>query len=193
MVVTRLPNLMVTGTRVNDGAAQRSRVTSLTVTFNALATFASTPEAAFTLVRNSDNASVPFTATASVVGGVTVVTLDNYGGGNATQFGSLADGRYTLTAIASQLSFAGQPLDGNGDGFAGDNYTFGDTQNLYRMFGDVNGDQTVNGLDFGFFRNAFGTQVGDPNYLRFLDFNGDGVINGFDFGQFRTRFGTMLP
>ena len=68
---------------------------------------------------------------------------------------------------------------------------FGDAQGLYRFFGDVNGDQNVNGLDFGFFKNAFGTQTGDANYLSYLDFNGDGVINGFDFGQFRTRFGTM--
>ena len=57
----------------------------------------------------------------------------------------------------------------------------------------MNGDQTVNGLDFGFFKNAFGTQAGDPNYLSYFDFNGDGVINGFDFGQFRMRFGTTLP
>jgi hypothetical protein len=61
------------------------------------------------------------------------------------------------------------------------------------MFGDVNGDATVNGLDLGVFRNAFGTQVGDPNFLSYLDFDGDGVINGFDLGQFRNRFGTMLP
>jgi hypothetical protein len=64
---------------------------------------------------------------------------------------------------------------------------------LFRFFGDVNGDRTVNGLDLGFFRNAFGTQTGDPNYLSYLDLNGDGVINGFDLGQFRTRFGTVLP
>jgi len=51
----------------------------------------------------------------------------------------------------------------------------------------------VNGLDLGFFRNAFGTQAGDTNYLSYFDLNADGVINGFDLGQFRTRFGTMLP
>jgi hypothetical protein len=84
-------------------------------------------------------------------------------------------------------------LDGNGDGTAGDNYTFGDAQGLHRLFGDVNGDQVVNGFDLGFFRTAFGTQAGDPNYLSYLDINGDGVINGFDLGQFRTRFWTMLP
>jgi Dockerin type I domain len=84
-------------------------------------------------------------------------------------------------------------LDGNGDGIAGDNFTFSDNQGLFRFFGDVNGDQVVNGFDLGLFRNSFGTAIGDPNFLGYLDFNGDGIINGFDLGQFRTRFGTMLP
>jgi hypothetical protein len=156
----------------------------LTVTFSTQVTFATTLGAAFTLTRVSDGAAVGFNATASVVGGVTVVTLNNFIG-SAAQFGSLADGRYTLTTLASQISAGGQQMTSN--------YTFGDAQGLYRMFGDVNGDQTVNGLDFGFFKNAFGTQFGDAGYLGYLDFNGDGVINGLDFAQFRTRFGTMLP
>jgi autotransporter-associated beta strand protein len=191
VVLTRVAP-RVTSTQVNDGTAQRSRVTSLTVTFNAQVTFATTAGAAFTLTRVSDGAAVSFTATAQVIGGVTVVTLNNFTG-SATQFGSLTDGRYTLTAIAGQISSDGLALDGNGDGTPGDNFTFGDAQGLFRLFGDVNGDQTVNGFDLGFFRNAFGTQTGDSNYLSYLDLNGDGVINGFDLGQFRTRFGTMLP
>jgi hypothetical protein len=182
----------VQSTVVDDGSAQRSMVRSLTVSFSATVSFAGAVENAFTLTRVSDGAAVGFTATAQIIGGVTVVTLDGFTGG-ATNFGSLADGRYTLTAIAGQISSGGQALDGNGDGTPGDNYTFGDPQGLFRMFGDVNGDRTVNGFDLGFFRNAFGTQTGDANYLSYFDFNGDGVINGFDLGQFRTRFGTMLP
>jgi hypothetical protein len=135
---------------------------------------------------------VSFTATVSLQNGGTVVTLDHFTGSD-TEFGSIADGRYTLTALASQISTGGQALDGDADGVAGGNFVFGDTQGLFRLFGDVNGDQTVNGFDLGFFRNAFGTQASDPNFLTFFDFNGDGTINGFDLGQFRTRFGTMLP
>src|SRR2546421_578892 len=78
----------VQSAQVNGGAAQRSRVTDLAVTFSAQVTFASTPGAAFTLARNSDGAMVSFTATAGVVGGVTVVTLGGFGGA-AAQFGSL--------------------------------------------------------------------------------------------------------
>jgi hypothetical protein len=174
----------VTATQVNDGNVQRSRVTSLQISFGTQVSFATTPGAAFTLTRNSDSATVGFTASASVIGGVTVVTLNGFTG-SATESGSLADGRYTLTALASQISAGGQQMTSD--------YHFGDAQGLFRLFGDVNGDQTVNGFDLGFFRNAFGTQAGDPNFLSYLDINGDGVINGYDFSQFRTRFGTSLP
>jgi uncharacterized delta-60 repeat protein len=177
--------------QVNDGSAQRSRVTSLTIRFSGQVTFSGSPDQAFTLTRNGGGA-VSFTATVSVQNGGTVVTLDHFTGPD-TEFGSLADGRYTLTAIASQISAGGQALDGDADGTAGGNFVLGDAQGLFRYFGDVNGDQAVNGFDLGFFRNAFGTQTGDANYLSYFDLNGDGVINGFDLGQFRTRFGTMLP
>jgi hypothetical protein len=177
--------------QVNDGSAQRSLVTTLTVTFDMPVNFAGAPAAAFSLVR-AGGGTVSFSAMANLINGRTVVTLSNFSG-NETQLGSLADGRYTLTALASQISANTQPLDGNSDGLGGDNYIFSDTQGLFRLFGDVNGDRTVNGLDLGIFRDAFGTQVGDANYLSYFDFDGDGVINGFDFGQFRTRFGSSLP
>jgi hypothetical protein len=166
-------------------------VTQIVVSFASQVTFSGSLTSAFTLTRTGGG-SVSFAASASVVNGVTVVTLNNFTGTD-TQSGSLADGRYTLTALASQISVNGQPLDGDGNGTPGGNFVFSDTQGLYRLFGDVNGDQTVNGFDLGFFRTAFGTSAGDPNFLSYFDFNGDGVINGFDLGQFRTRFGTSLP
>src|SRR5262249_53830806 len=127
-------------TVVNDGSVQRSRVTSLTVTFAAPATFATTVGAAFTLTRVSDNAVVTFTATATTVNGVTQVVLNGFGGA-ATNFGSLADGRYTLTALSNQITIGGLALDGDGNGTPGGNYVFGDAQGLFRFFGDINGDR----------------------------------------------------
>jgi len=64
---------------------------------------------------------------------------------------------------------------------------------LFRLFGDVNGDRTVNITDLTAFRNAFGATTTDANYQPFLDFNGDGVINLTDLTQFRKRFGIILP
>jgi hypothetical protein len=68
-----------------------------------------------------------------------------------------------------------------------------DVSSLFRLFGDVNGDKAVNGLDLTAFRNAFGSVSTDANYCAFLDFNGDGAINGTDLTQFRNRFGVILP
>ena len=64
---------------------------------------------------------------------------------------------------------------------------------LFRLYGDVNGSKSVNGLDMTAFRTAFGTAIGDAGYGSYLDFNGDGVINGADLVEFRKRFGSMLP
>ncbi len=48
---------------------------------------------------------------------------------------------------------------------------------------DLNNDNTVNLIDFGLFRSAYGTT--DPD----ADFNGDGSVNLIDFGIFRSMYG----
>jgi hypothetical protein len=178
----------VAGVVVNGGAAQRSRVTDLTVTFSTQVSFATTPGAAFTLTRNSDGAVIAFTASASVVSGVSVVTLSGFAGA-ATQFGSLADGDFTLTTLANQVSAGGVVLDGNGDGHGGDN----NTQSVFRLFGDINGDRRVDIADFALFSSTFNLSIGQPGFNAAYDFNGDGRVDIADFGQFSVRFFTMLP
>ncbi len=185
----------VTGAIVNGGVAQRSRVASLAIRFDSVMTFAGgNVAAAFGLSRIGGGAVGGFTATAAVVGGVTVVTLSSFTGAE-TQFGSLADGRFSVLVRANLVSSDGRPLDGNGDGTGGDDFTLaGTTANgLFRLYGDVNGDGVINAVDFGQFRGAFGTSTGQVAYRDFLDFDGDGQINAFDFAQFRTRFGSSVP
>jgi Dockerin type I domain len=99
------------------------------------------------------------------------------------------DGRYRLTVLANQVSGSGQPLDGDASGTAGGDLTL----DLHRMYGDVNGDKAVDGLDLTAFRNAFGSVQGNASYVPLLDFNGDGAIDGVDLTQFRNRFGVILP
>jgi hypothetical protein len=127
-----------------------------------------------------------------VVNGQTIVTLNNFTG-SATNSLSLADGRYTLTALASQITSGGMQLDGNGDGAPGDNYTFGDPQGLFRFFGDINGDRNVDIADFGLFSSTFGLTSGQTGFIAAFDFNNDGVIDIADFGQFSIRIFTVLP
>jgi hypothetical protein len=64
---------------------------------------------------------------------------------------------------------------------------------LFRLFGDINGDRTVNITELTAFRNAFGATTTDANYSPFLDLNADGVINLTELAQFRNRFGIILP
>lgn len=182
------PPPRVQSVAVNDGSAQRSRVTSLTVTFNGQVSFASSVGAAFTLSRVTGG-SLNFTANAQIIGGATVVTLNNFTG-SATDFGSLADGRYTLTALASQISIGGQALDGNADGTSGDNYTFGEAQGLFRLFGDITGDRRVNIADFGLFGLSYQNASA---YVAAFDFDGNGQINIFDYGMFGARYLIPLP
>jgi hypothetical protein len=177
---------------VNDGAAQRSRVTSLTLTFDHLVTLPADPAAAFRLSRTGPDGTVGDVALSVDLSGSTatqtVVRLTF--SGPLTQFGSLADGDYALTIRGSQVTGpGGLLLDGDGDGAPGGDYAY----EFFCLYGDVNGDRAVNGLDLAAFRSAFGSTAGTPLYLAYLDFNGDGVINGLDLAQFRTRFGTVLP
>jgi hypothetical protein len=179
----------VSSVGVNAGqtnTTQRSRVTSIDVTFNTAVTFAGAVANAFTLTRNSDNAIVNFTATATVNGmGQTVVALNNFPDGPATQFNSLADGNYTLTALANQISAGGTQMAAN--------FTFGSvpTDRLYRFYGDVSGDRRVDISDFGFFSAAY--LQGPGANVPALDFNQDGRLDITDFGQFSLRYFTTLP
>jgi hypothetical protein len=116
---------------------------------------------------------------------VTLTFLDSTDPGTT----SLADGNYRLTIHADRVTNStGQPLDGDGNGLPGGD----DVVSFFRLYGDVNGDRTVNGLDLSAFRAGFGTAVGGAGYLDYLDFDGDGAINGLDLAQFRSRFGMTL-
>jgi hypothetical protein len=160
--------------QVNDGAVQRSRVTSLKVSFDQTVTLPVNPVDAFVLVRHSDKAAV--TLNTLVVGNDVTLTFT----GGPVENGSLADGRYSLAVLAAQVP----NLDGNGDGSTGDNFVLAGTpaNGLFRLFGDGNGDGTVNGADFLAFRLAFLS-----NYSTF-DYDADGLVTGSDFLQFRLRF-----
>src|SRR5262249_25462350 len=161
----------VAGIVVNDGTVQRSRVTSVTVNFDVPITLPSPPESAFHLARQSDNGAVGLIA--SLAGGTKTTTVTLTFTGSLTEFDSLADGRYTLTFLANQLQGAGGYLDGDGNGVGGDDYVVvgapGVGPNLFRLFGDSNGDGDTDASDFLAFRDTI-LFVYNPAF----DFDGDG-------------------
>jgi len=162
---------------LNGGNSQRSRVTVAQASFSAPVYFTADPSSAFQLRRQSDNALVPLNAT--VAGNTVTLT---FAPGPAVEFGSLADGRYTLTVLASQVNNG--KLDGNGDGTPGDDYVLVGTpaNGLFRLFGDSNGDGTVNAVDFLAFRLAYITINST------FDADGDTLVGPNDFLAFRLQF-----
>lgn len=106
-----------------------------------------------------------------------------------TSFGSLRDGSYQLLIDASLVTDRGVPLDGNGDGLAGDDFEFSAVDGFFRKYGDISGDGSVRLNDFGTFRGAFGSRLGEPSYLDGFDANGDQLIGLTDFADFRINFG----
>ncbi|MBX7106466.1 MAG: hypothetical protein K1X57_20490, partial [Gemmataceae bacterium] len=158
--------------KVADGSGQRSVVRSLTVSFDQPVMFAGDPAGAFVVRRGSETVAL---SAAVTTGTGTTVTLTFSGPG--TQFGSLVDGRYTLTVLSSQV-LGIEALDGDADGLAGGDYV----ANFHRLFGDANGDARVDAVDFLAFRLGLG--LNNPAF----DFDGDGIVGPSDFLQFRLRF-----
>src|SRR5262245_21105808 len=181
----------VASVTVGDGTAQRSMVTQIRVAFDQHVVLPQSAAEAFRLTRQGDDAAVSLTADVDDFGAGTVVTLNFVGGAvqpSSLLNPSLADGRYTLTVLALQIDGPNGSIDTNGDGFGDDFVLIGDTSTnkLFRLFGDVNGDGAVNGLDLGAFRTVFGTST----FLSPFDVNGDGAVNGLDLGFYRANFGT---
>ncbi|MBX7106065.1 MAG: autotransporter-associated beta strand repeat-containing protein [Gemmataceae bacterium] len=192
VTLTRLATpAKVSNLLVNNGAVQRSRVTSVTIEFDQIVTLTGGVNGAFQLRRQSDNALVTLDGAASIIdnsGSGTKVTLffDISGPAVDGKAGnvSLADGRYSLTAVAANITNGSGQLDGNGDGAAGDNYSLTGTpaNGLFRLFGDTDGNGQVTSSDFLAFRLAFLS----PSLA--FDYNGSGTVDSSDFLQFRLRF-----
>ncbi|TWU58484.1 G8 domain protein [Rubripirellula tenax] len=170
---------------VNNGSAQRSMVNSLSVTFSEVVNGVDTN--AFILMNTTTNTQVIPSVTTQELNGKTVATFTFSGSGITG--GSLADGNYTLTTLASAVTDAtGNHFDANGDGTSGDNAT--DT--FFRHFGDFDGDRDVDARDFLQFRRAFQKMAGNSAFNAAFDFDGDGDVDARDFLRFRLRFQKIL-
>jgi hypothetical protein len=180
----------VVSVAVNGGAAQRSRVTDVTVTFNTVVTFAAAPAAAFDLIRGGPGGPTgTVTLAVDLSGSTATQTVARLTfAGALTESGSLIDGNYVLAVLGSQVGGTDGPLDGDGDGApGGDSVTA-----LYRLYGDVNGDRRVDAQDLFRLRTSFPGAAGGPGFLPDFDWNNDGVVDALDLFQFRRRFGTAL-
>lgn len=173
---------IVGGFTVNNGDAQRSRITTLTVNFTNpvdLAQF-QTP-GAVTLTRLPTSlVGVPLGHVVDTTNGLIVSPASGMANSITLTFAnivnagvnsaSLADGRWQLAIPAA-------------------GFTSNDTilnEQIRRLFGDGNGDGIVDGTDFGVFGSAFGGV--DPVF----DFDNNSPIDGTDFSAFGARFGLTI-
>jgi VCBS repeat-containing protein len=181
VTLTVAPRPDVTSVVVNGGAAQRSRVTTLDVTFD-MEVDATLLATAFTLRRQSDSATVgTVTVATRVENGRTIATL-TFAGAN-TESGSLADGRWTLFIDRTKVKSASGGLEMTAD------YTL---SGIGRLFGDGTGDGRVDNSDFFLFRSTYGLDSSQAGFLAFFDYDGGGLIDNADFFQFRARFGLSI-
>jgi hypothetical protein len=63
---------------------------------------------------------------------------------------------------------------------------------FHRLFGDANGDATVDLSDLAAFRTTFNAAAGSPAYLAYLDADANGLVDLADLGRFRSRFNISL-
>jgi probable HAF family extracellular repeat protein len=170
-----LPRPDVQSVVVNDGAAQRSLVTSLTVTFSTVVTL---DPGAFDVERQGGQ-SFQLDVAMTVVGNQTVAEV-TFSGAQIIN-GSLPDGDYTLTVRADHVH------DSSGQGLGADNVT-----TFFRLFGDSNGNGVIDFDDLLHFISTFGKRAGDPGYLAYFDYYGDGRVDFDDLVQLLLRLGRRV-
>ncbi len=166
----------VSGFVVNDGNAQRSRLTKVVVNFSSpidAASLTGSGGVTFTRTTGAPTGTVVNTSNGMIVtpvsGMVSSVTLTFANVINAgVESGSLADGRWQLAIPSAGFT---SPLN---------------QLNLFRIFGDADGDGTVAANDFIQFRLALGGSTA------MFDFDNDGAVAASDFIQFRLRFGGSI-
>ena len=182
---TTLAPIVVNSTQVNDGSAQRSMVQSLTVSFNHAVTL---DTGAFSIVLHANSTingvtgqtsgTLPVLGWTTSDGGLSyVITFSGAGVVN----NSIADGLYDLDLDHTKAHDAANQLLATDAVFS-----------FYRLYGDFNGDGTVNNADSFQFSRAFNKSAGQAGFVAFFDFNGDGTINNSDNFQFSRRFNTTF-
>ena len=183
---------IVLETRVADdipNATQRSIVRRVTVVFDQIVNVSS---AAFVLTKRDapdPGTSVDLNISSAIVNDRTEVTL-SFSGNHVDSAGSLTDGNYTLTAIAAEITASGRELDGDRDGGAGGDYSFGQSESdrFFRLFGDSDGDQDVDAGDLQQLGLSLMTTSTDPLFNPIFDANHDGDVDSVDLAEFRKRF-----
>ena len=98
------------------------------------------------------------------------------------------DGNYRAVVDGMAVyASTGRPLDGDGDGVGGDDFSF----EFHRLFGDADGDRDVDGRDALAQRRA--RRSADPQVRAAFDSDGDVDVDARDLAAFRRQLRKTLP
>ena len=101
--------------------------------------------------------------------------------------GSLPDGNYRARIAARSVQdLAGNLLDGNGDGAAGDGFMLA----FHRLAGDADGNGMVDQADYTVWYNNYG-RTGIEGAVG--DFSGDGLVDQADYTLWYNAYGQSVP
>src|ERR1051325_7034379 len=140
------PDPVVTRRVINEGGSQRSTVTNISLFFHTNVALSATSLVLRNLTfTNKAIASTNLVLNYDSLSNKATWTFPSFPGG------SLPEGNYIATLFANTLTnSSGHRLDGNNDSLPGDAYTF----DLFRFFGDFDGDRDVDFFDNHWFQKS---------------------------------------
>ncbi len=161
-----------TGFQINGGEQQRSIVDEIRLNFS---DFIFVSPGAMTLTNTTTGTAVPVFG---IVGNDSM-SLNVFPGQNFSRDRTLADGTYELFVPGWSITHAqsGIPLEQD------IRLTFAD--GLFRLFGDLNGNGSIDKSEVDSFNSAYPSSFGESNYIPELDELGDAIIGADDQASFR--------
>ncbi len=167
------------GYQINGGEAQRSVVSSIRLNFSA--PIVVIPNL-ITLTNTNTNTNIPLQMSVTDNGlSLSITFLSGTGVITRLNGNSLTDGRYILNVPQSSISHRSSLVPLSEDVIIGDQASDG----LFRLYGDLNGNASLDKTDIQAFNRAFRTSVGNSSYIAALDELGDGYIGVDDQTKFR--------
>lgn len=179
--IPHLIEALVNNSFVPDLGKTVSRLTSIQIKFDRAVNFEA---GAFSLTNGTHVLSSSNGGGILVAGnGSNLLTL-TFTGNTGVEYGSLADGSWTLGVVAAKIISAESSIP------LLFNVTLWDFR---RLFGDYDGNGTVDLNDMGYFGNTFGLSAGAAGFISQFDYNNDNTVDGTDFIAFSNQFGQVLP
>ncbi|MEO1526972.1 MAG: GEVED domain-containing protein [Planctomycetota bacterium] len=175
---------MVESIVLNDGAEQRSNLTSIEVVFDRVV---NAPEAAFGLTQRETESTVTGLQFATRIESQRSIVRITFSADpmvlERPTGNSLVDGNYELSIDGAQVLGTANNTPMSGDVVFGDEAADG----FFRWFGDSDGDRDVDGQDLGRLSLTFFLTDADAAFNADFDRDGDGDVDGQDYGAFSTR------